>query len=66
MVRMTSITGDLCGRQQVTCCTVACYQVSYLLGVPVTGYALEIGKEHVSFAEVSATRAFMGRYRPSA
>lgn len=27
-------------------------QVSYLLGVPITGYALEIGKEHVSFAEV--------------
>lgn len=42
------------GVTKVMCCTGLRHQVSYLLGVPVTGYALEIGKEHVSFAEVPA------------
>jgi hypothetical protein len=37
------------------------FLVSYLLGVPVTGYALEIGKEHVSFAEASLQQRLIER-----
>ena len=54
VVRMMSAVHEPCGCQQTDKCTGLHHQVSYLLGVPVTGYALEIGKEHVSFAEVTA------------
>jgi len=31
---------------------ITAMQIAYLLGVPITGYSLDISKEHVSLAEV--------------
>jgi hypothetical protein len=38
-------------RQRVLSHEAAHFLIGYLLGVPVTGYSLSIGKEHVDFVE---------------
>jgi hypothetical protein len=50
-------------RERVVQHEAAHFLLGYLMGVPVTGYGLDIGQEHTEFAEAKIQKRLIERVR---